>query len=358
LKLGVNVMSQTSREHTVYVADGLRTFTPAMVHTLADVIQNPMFDQQELKEAQDEYAGAFQSHFASVDVQMMEAIHAAAYHNNTVGLPSFEPANVNNFTAELLEDYIKNLFTGGRMVVSGVGVEHSSLVDLVQKEFGSLSKGSDLPTATATYTGGDVRARTDNPLCNVSIAFETANWHSEDLVAMCVLQMMMGGGGSFSAGGPGKGMYSRLYQNVLNKHNWAESANSFNSIFKDSAIFGIHGVAQPEFAPQLVDTLCLELTKMAGAVDAAELARTKAQLQSSVHMQLESRPALLEDMGRQVLAYGSITPAAELCQKITAVTAADIQKVAAKMLKTQASVAALGNISYVPRYDEIAKRFG
>lgn len=29
--------------------------------------------------------------------------------------------------------------------------------------------------------------------------------------------MMMGGGGSFSAGGPGKGMFTRLYLNVLNR---------------------------------------------------------------------------------------------------------------------------------------------
>ena len=39
----------------------------------------------------------------------------------------------------------------------------------------------------------------------------------EDFVAFCVLNMMMGGGGSFSAGGPGKGMYTRLYTNVLNR---------------------------------------------------------------------------------------------------------------------------------------------
>ena len=30
--------------------------------------------------------------------------------------------------------------------------------------------------------------------------------------------MLMGGGGSFSAGGPGKGMFSRLYLNVLNRY--------------------------------------------------------------------------------------------------------------------------------------------
>lgn len=43
--------------------------------------------------------------------------------------------------------------------------------------------------------------------------------HSDpDFVPTCVLNMMMGGGGSFSAGGPGKGMYTRLYTNVLNRY--------------------------------------------------------------------------------------------------------------------------------------------
>ena len=44
------------------------------------------------------------------------------------------------------------------------------------------------------------------------------SWHDPDLYAICTLQMLMGGGGSFSAGGPGKGMHSRLYRSVLNRY--------------------------------------------------------------------------------------------------------------------------------------------
>ena len=54
-------------------------------------------------------------------------------------------------------------------------------------------------------------------LAHVVIGLESCPHHSEDFVATCVLSTMMGGGGSFSAGGPGKGMYSRLYTNVLNR---------------------------------------------------------------------------------------------------------------------------------------------
>ena len=46
---------------------------------------------------------------------------------------------------------------------------------------------------------------------------ESVGHQHPDFIPFCVLNMMMGGGGSFSAGGPGKGMYTRLYTRVLNK---------------------------------------------------------------------------------------------------------------------------------------------
>lgn len=40
------------------------------------------------------------------------------------------------------------------------------------------------------------------------------------VVPMTTLKILLGGGDSFSAGGPGKGMYSRLYREVLNRWLW------------------------------------------------------------------------------------------------------------------------------------------
>ena len=37
-----------------------------------------------------------------------------------------------------------------------------------------------------------------------------------------------------SVGGPGKGMHSRLYRNVLNQYHWVESATAFNTCYSDS----------------------------------------------------------------------------------------------------------------------------
>jgi len=360
-KIGAKVVCSTSREHTVYAADSLREYMPQTLGVLSDVIQNPKFDKAELKKAREMYADSSEARAAQADVQIMEGIHAAAYFNNSLGLPLYSPKhNLSLFDEEALSQHVNTFFTPSRTVVSGVGVDHSDFVKQVASAFNSMPQDAGLQTDAAKYTGGEVRMHNPgsvDPFAHVALAFETASWHDKDLVPMCVLQMMMGGGGSFSAGGPGKGMYSRLYERVLNRYNWVESATSFNAIFNDSSLFGIYGTSEPGNVGQLTEVLVDQLREMGGKVDGQDLSRAKAQLKSAVHMQLESQCLQLEDMGRQILTYGHVKSPADICASVDAVTEADIQRVASNMIKTPVSVAAYGDLSYLPRYDTIAKAF-
>lgn len=54
-------------------------------------------------------------------------------------------------------------------------------------------------------------------LAHLVLGFQGSSVSDPDFVPFCVLQSLLGGGGSFSAGGPGKGMYTRLYVDVLYK---------------------------------------------------------------------------------------------------------------------------------------------
>lgn len=94
---------------------------------------------------------------------------------------------------------------------------------------------------------------------------------------------------------------------------------------------------------------------MGGAISDVELSRAKNQLKASLLMNLESRPILFEDIGRQVLTYGARAEPGELVAKIEAVTAADLNKVASTLLKSPPSVVVYGDTTAVPRYDLIAK---
>jgi len=83
-------------------------------------------------------------------------------------------------------------------------------------------------------------------LTHVVVAMEsTSHQNLEDFFPIAVLNSLMGGGSSFSPGGPGKGMYTQLYTTVLNQHHWAYSAIARNHSYIDSGLFAIYGSSHP-----------------------------------------------------------------------------------------------------------------
>ncbi|KKY21133.1 putative mitochondrial processing peptidase alpha [Phaeomoniella chlamydospora] len=171
------------------------------------------------------------------------------------------------------------------------------------------------------------------PLTHIHIAFEALPISSPDIYALATLQTLLGGGGSFSAGGPGKGMYSRLYTNVLNQHGWVESCAAFNHSYTDSGLFGIAASCSPYYAHHMVDVICRELQSLTldsgfSALQPGEVSRAKNQLRSSLLMNLESRLVELEDLGRQVQVHGKKIGVKEMCAQIDALTVEDLRRVA------------------------------
>ncbi|CAF9940644.1 hypothetical protein IMSHALPRED_002106 [Imshaugia aleurites] len=191
------------------------------------------------------------------------------------------------------------------------------------------------------YTGGFLSLPPLPPPANpalpdltyLHLAFEALPISSEDIYALATLQTLLGGGGSFSAGGPGKGMYSRLYTNVLNQHGWVESCVAFNNSYTDSGLFGISASCSPQRAWQMLEVMCRELQNLTlesgfSSLQVAEVNRAKNQLRSSLLMNLESRMVELEDLGRQVQVHGRKVGVKEMCAKIDALTVKDLRRVA------------------------------
>ena len=191
-----------------------------------------------------------------------------------------------------------------------------------------------------------------------SSLLQGVSWTDDDLFPVAVLQVLLGGGGSFSAGGPGKGMYSRLFTRVLNVYNWIESAMAANVSYSDSGVFFLQGSAPPKQIETLLVIFVHVLDGIvSNGVDDVELNRARNQLKSSLMMNLESKAVLMEDIGRQILAGGRRYSAAELCASIDAVTAEDLVRVTRNMLATPPSISAVGNIENLPSYQRLSEAF-
>ncbi|CAH1763041.1 8361_t:CDS:2 [Entrophospora sp. SA101] len=156
--------------------------------------------------------------------------------------------------------------------------------------------------------GGVVEQSSDKT--HVQLAFEGLSVHDPDIYALAILQSLLGGGGSFSAGGP------------------------------DSGLFGIMASCDSEYSSILLEVLGQQfdtLTTFDGynSITNAELFRAKNQLKSNLLMSLESRMVQLEDLGRQVQVFGKKIPIEEMCQKIDNLTLSDVIRVARRIIRGQ-----------------------
>lgn len=107
---------------------------------------------------------------------------------------------------------------------------------------------------------------------------------------------------------------------------------------------------------------------MAHSIPEDELQRAKNQLKSSLLMNLETSaisfdvrcwlqtiwlprsraPALWQDLGRQVQAYGRKYGTAELCARIDEVTATDVSTFLSKIMSTTPTIVGYGDLRYMP----------
>jgi len=74
-------------------------------------------------------------------------------------------------------------------------------------------------------------------------------------------------------------------------------------------------------------------------------------------MNLESRNLACDDIGRQTLSYGERNDPKTLCAKVDKVTAADLHRVARKMIRGKPSFVAYGDVSELQPYSVIEESF-
>jgi len=372
---------QSTRDTFLYAASVDRRGLDATIEILGDVVLRPIITDEELDAAKS--AISFEIEDAGLNPMQeaftVEAIHAAAYANNTVGLPKICPdTNIESMTRATLMNYLSNYHSPDRMVVAGVGVEHEELVDITKKYFVEMepvwtksekATSNCVDKSVAQYTGGIITTEKDlsstslglaegqmfPELAHLVIGLEGVSHQDDDFIAFCVLNMLMGGGGSFSAGGPGKGMYTRLYTHVLNRHHWMYSATAFNHAYNDTGLFCISASAPPEQLTETTQVILKEFARLTSKHDihSEELDRAKKQLQSMLLMNLESRPVIFEDVARQVLAQGKRERPEHYIEKINKISAEDLQRIAEKMLTSKPSIAAIGSLKDLPAYKDI-----
>lgn len=383
-RLGGNYMCGAQRELILYQASVFNKDTPKMFDCIAETVREPKLLDSEIEEAKYSVEYELDELSHKYDTFLPEVLHAAAYPDNTLGMPLYGSMDsLPRITPESVQNFHKSFYRPENTVVAMVGVDHEAAVKMAEAQLGDWVNPSVNPShkAKSQYQGGEVWLPYQEPryanlpkLVHMQIAFENAGLLSDDLYALATLQKLLGGGLSFSAGGPGKGMFLRLFR-VLNQYPFVENCLCFNHAYSDSGLFGITISCYVDHAEYMAQVVAHELAKVMeedvgkGGITKQELRRAKNQLTSALLMNVESKLAALEDIGRQVQCQGKVTSVDEMVEKIEALTIKDVQDVARKVLLgngngeqlarptvvMQGDRAQFGDVEFVLRYFGLGK---
>ncbi|KAG8376083.1 hypothetical protein BUALT_Bualt09G0026600 [Buddleja alternifolia] len=359
--IGGNVIASASREHMSYTYDALKSYVPQMVELLIDCVRNPAFLDWEVSEQVNKVRAEIAECSKNPLELLMEAIHSTGYAGPYGNSLLASESALNSLNSTVLEEFVAENYTASRMVLAASGVDHDKLLEYAEPLLSDLANVSRPSEPKPIYTGGDFRRQGDSGITHFALAFElSGGWvKDKDAMTLTVFQMLMGGGGSFSAGGPGKGMYSRLYLRVLNQHPQIQSFSAFNSIYNHTGLFGIQATTGSDFATNAIDIAVKELIAVAtpGEVDQVQLDRAKQSTKAAILMNLESRMVASEDIGKQILTYGERKPIEHFLKAVDEVTAQDIAKTAQKLLSSPLTMASYGDVLHLPSYDAVSSRF-
>lgn len=360
-KTGGNVSSSASREQMGYNYDTLKAYLPEAVELLVDCVRNPVFLDTEVEEQLTHIKREIGEITNDPQKFLLESLQDSAY-SGPIGNPLMAPEAVleKNYGSVVGKFYYDN-YTANRIVLAAYGVDHEHLLTIAEPLLHDLKRGPPVKMPKSIYTGGDFRHKVDSEMTHVALAFEVpGGWHQDKYSsALTVLQTLMGGGGSFSSGGPGKGMHSRLYLRVLNAYREVQTFSAFSSVNDDTGLFGIFLTTGSDFVEKAVDVAANELLTVAlpGQITELELDRAKNATKSAVLTNLESRTIVTEDIGRQILTYGCRKPLEHFFAILDELTVDDLRIVAHNILSSPLTMACCGDVDKVPDYNSVSQKF-
>ena len=345
--VGGHLNAYTSRENTAYYAKVLAQDAPLAVDIIADILQHPTFDQEELKRERAVVLQEIGQAFDTPDDNIFDRFQETAYPGQALGRPVLGTSEiVGELSRETLRDYMARHYAADSMVLAAAGkIEHRRFVELVTEAFDSLPRQAETQDKPADYQGGDYREGRKLEQVHLLLGFDSVGYMDDDYYTASVFSTLFGGG-----------MSSRLFQEVREKRGLVYSIYSFVAPYRDGGLFGIYAGTGEQEVGELIPVVCDELAKVSGGIEEEEVARARAQIKASILMSQESTGARSEQLAQQLLVYGRPIEVSEIIAKIEAVDVAAAKRFAARLSTSRLTLASLGPIGRVEAFDRVAAR--
>ena len=327
---GGNFNACTGEESTCYYAHLPCEYLAEAVDILSDMYLRATIPSDEFVREKQVIIEEIRMYADEPDSVAMENLQRALFPRSTLGAPvAGTPESLKPMRPVDLKRYIKSHYLASNTIVVIVGnFDEGKALRMVEKAMVgkdgfSITSGQETASPLSGSPIPRVSASKDVAQTQLALGYRTFGICDSRKYAATVMDAILG-----------RGMSSRLFQEVREKRGLSYDISSRMQFFQDAGMFTVTAGLDPAKAKDALATIDRELKRIREKpVSAAELKRTKEFLIGNFRLSHEKVTSKLFFYGQTMLSFGRLVSPQEQIEGIRAVTAADVKRVANAILK-------------------------
>lgn len=328
--LGAQSNAFTGQEYTGYYAKAEAKHFLKLLDVVSDVYLNSTFPKEEIEKEKGVIIGEMNMYEDLPIRRVQELLMELLYGNQPAGWTIIgEKDVIKSMTKKHFLEYKKKHYVAsGTIVLVAGGVNVKDVIQNVKKQFAAIptSRKHTKPKVKEVQKKPQVLVKykkTDQTHLVLGVrAYGVAH---KDVPALEVLSGVLG-----------KGMSSRLFQKLREEMGVGYYVRASNEVYTDHGYLAASAGVDNKRVGEVIEVMLEEFRKlMKELVSEKELKKAKDFMIGNMYLNLESSDSLAEFYGiEEILQKKALTPR-EIAQKIKAVTAQDIKRVARNIFQNK-----------------------
>lgn len=344
--VGGDLNAFTNKEETVYHAAVLKENIDRAVDLLTDIVFHSTYPQAEIDKEVEVIVDEIESYNDSPAELVYDLFENAVFGGHPLGhnilgtaekLRRYTTADALRFTRRYYRPENSVFFAYGDVDFQKLVrlLERANAADAAAESVAAVSLppqqsaisdnsccGGGKDTAAALlppYVAQQIEHHMDTHLAHVMLGTRAYDVHDERRIALYLLNNILGG----------PGMTARLNVSLRERNALVYTVESMAQSYSDTGLWAVYFGCDPKNVKRCLRLIRRELDKvMQRPLSDAQLRAAKRQIRGQIGIACDSRESFALDFAKSYLHYGWRKDVTALCERIDALTAADLQRVA------------------------------
>ncbi|WP_302407158.1 M16 family metallopeptidase [Leyella stercorea] len=324
--VGGDLNAFTNKEETVYHAAVLKDNIGRAVDLLTDIVFHSTYPQAEIDKEVEVIVDEIESYNDSPAELVYDLFENAVFSGHPLGHNILGTAEkLRRYTTADALRFTRRYYRPANSVFFAYGdVDFARLVRLLERAntVAADEVCCDCKQSAATlppYVAQHIEHHMDTHLAHVMVGTRAYDVHDERRIALYLLNNILGG----------PGMTARLNVSLRERNALVYTVESMAQSYSDTGLWAVYFGCDPKNVNRCLRLIRRELDKvMQRPLSDAQLRAAKRQIRGQIGIACDSRESFALDFAKSYLHYGWKKDVTALCERIDALTAADLQRVA------------------------------